>query len=232
MRIGRNGQSGFWCGFCQKIVKLEKKSLEAWDERFNHIDNMHFKKGQRIESWYPLDKDVPKGQLKNENVLGGGSRSTNIDAESDDEDSDVGSACKKTRDLPRRNPPTISPPTSHVSGFVQPELMNEVQSARSIENPRSRFSKKQRTDAPRRSHWAWRCVSFFRSFLLPFARSRNSRFFRCIWFRGGLSTTSQCQCKMFHNNLDITPSCWGESCNEHRICTHCYRERVLETPAE
>lgn len=63
-RIGRNWQNGFWCGFCKAIVKLSTKGLEAWDERFNHIDDEHFKKGQNIDDWYPMDKDVPKGKLK------------------------------------------------------------------------------------------------------------------------------------------------------------------------
>ena len=63
-RIGRNGQSGFWCGFCKKIVTLKHKGLEAWDERFDHIDKEHFRLGQRIhDDWYPLDKDIPIGSL-------------------------------------------------------------------------------------------------------------------------------------------------------------------------
>ena len=71
-RIGRNCQSGFWCGFCQKIVQLKSKGLDAWDERFNHIDDMHFKKGQSIGEWYPLDKDIPKSLLRSDNVLDNG----------------------------------------------------------------------------------------------------------------------------------------------------------------
>lgn len=67
-RIGRNGQCKFWCGFCQKIVNLQSRGLEAWDERFNHIDDSHFKQGRRIDEWYPLDKDVPKGLLRIDNV--------------------------------------------------------------------------------------------------------------------------------------------------------------------
>ena len=63
-RIGRNWQNGFWCGFCKDIVRLSTRGLEAWDERFNHIDDMHFKQGQRIDDWYPMDKDLPKGKLK------------------------------------------------------------------------------------------------------------------------------------------------------------------------
>lgn len=73
-RIGRNCQSGFWCGFCKKIVPLKTKGLDAWDERFNHIDDSHFKKDERIDQWYPLDKDIPKGLLRSENVLDSGTR--------------------------------------------------------------------------------------------------------------------------------------------------------------
>lgn len=28
-RIGRNGQKGFWCGFCQTVVELKKRGLEV-----------------------------------------------------------------------------------------------------------------------------------------------------------------------------------------------------------
>ncbi len=60
-RVGRNGQCGFWCGFCQTVVRLEKMGIEAWDERFNHIDDEHFKKGNRVEDWVPLEGEVPRG---------------------------------------------------------------------------------------------------------------------------------------------------------------------------
>ena len=59
-RVGRNGQCGFWCGFCKTVVQLEKKEIDAWDERFNHIDNEHFKKGDRVETWMPLAGEVPR----------------------------------------------------------------------------------------------------------------------------------------------------------------------------
>lgn len=63
-RVGRNGQCGFWCGFCQTVVRLEKMGIEAWDERFNHIDDEHFKKGTRVEDWVPLEGEVPRGALE------------------------------------------------------------------------------------------------------------------------------------------------------------------------
>ncbi|KAI0838626.1 hypothetical protein F5Y06DRAFT_39721 [Hypoxylon sp. FL0890] len=40
-RVGRNCEARFWCGFCQEIVEIKKKGIEAWTERFNHIDD-HF----------------------------------------------------------------------------------------------------------------------------------------------------------------------------------------------
>ncbi|KAL1965978.1 hypothetical protein VTN77DRAFT_4918 [Rasamsonia byssochlamydoides] len=52
-RIGRNGQNQFWCGFCRKIIPLTTKGLDAWNERFDHIDMKHFKQGQRIGDWLP-----------------------------------------------------------------------------------------------------------------------------------------------------------------------------------
>ena len=63
--MGRNGQLSFWCGFCRQILTLHKKDLEAWDERFDHIDDQHFKKGEKIGKWYPINKDLPRELLEN-----------------------------------------------------------------------------------------------------------------------------------------------------------------------
>jgi hypothetical protein len=40
-RIGANNQVRFWCGFCGKPTDLMQKGIDAWNERFNHIDD-HF----------------------------------------------------------------------------------------------------------------------------------------------------------------------------------------------
>lgn len=62
-RIGRNGHNGFWCGFCQNVILVEKKNNEVFDERFTHIDSQHFDKGERVETWFPMEGELPKGLL-------------------------------------------------------------------------------------------------------------------------------------------------------------------------
>lgn len=58
-RIGRNCQKRFWYGFRRVLVDLKSKGVDAWTERFDHIDN-HFmgrngnvKRG--IENCMPID---------------------------------------------------------------------------------------------------------------------------------------------------------------------------------
>lgn len=67
-RIGRNCQSRFWCGFCDATVELKKQGLEAWTERFDHIDDhfmgRHGFKKQNILDWTPLDGDKSKAGLE------------------------------------------------------------------------------------------------------------------------------------------------------------------------
>lgn len=50
-RLDLDGQSQFWCGFCNSIVPLQSRGSAALDERFNHIDVEHFKKGERRRDW-------------------------------------------------------------------------------------------------------------------------------------------------------------------------------------
>ncbi|KAL5326311.1 hypothetical protein ACEPPN_007449 [Leptodophora sp. 'Broadleaf-Isolate-01'] len=68
-RMGRNCQVRFWCGFCIKLVDLQKKGLEAWTERFDHIDHHfmghHSFKSQSILDWVPVNSDKPKGETGN-----------------------------------------------------------------------------------------------------------------------------------------------------------------------
>jgi len=66
-RIGRNCQSRFWCGFCTKLVDLTKKGIEAWTERFDHIDDhfmgRHDLPNKDIQDWVPVDSDKPRELL-------------------------------------------------------------------------------------------------------------------------------------------------------------------------
>ncbi|CAJ2502870.1 Uu.00g102640.m01.CDS01 [Anthostomella pinea] len=63
-RVGRNCEARFWCGFCQKIIAITQKGLQAWAERFNHIDD-HFSgrnnQAQReISEWKNVDPANPR----------------------------------------------------------------------------------------------------------------------------------------------------------------------------
>lgn len=65
--MGRNGQARFWCGFCIKLIDLKEKGVDAWKERFDHIDE-HFMghrdlPEQSIEDWVPVDNDKPKRDI-------------------------------------------------------------------------------------------------------------------------------------------------------------------------
>ncbi|KAK0643112.1 hypothetical protein B0T16DRAFT_177199 [Cercophora newfieldiana] len=51
-RNGRNFESRFWCGFCEKTIEFGKNGGLAWSERFDHID-AHF-----------TGKDGPKKDIK------------------------------------------------------------------------------------------------------------------------------------------------------------------------
>ncbi|KAK0108178.1 hypothetical protein ONS95_003001 [Cadophora gregata] len=78
-RIGRNCQSRFWCGFCKKLVDLKKKGLDAWTERFDHIDDHFMGRApfpkQGIQDWVPVDSDKPKGDVLVPSPLGSGAGS-------------------------------------------------------------------------------------------------------------------------------------------------------------
>lgn len=71
-QLGQNGQLRFWCGFCQKVLPVQGRDIQgrdidtaAWDERLEHIDSQHFKKGQRKNEWlappgHPVQKQDPE----------------------------------------------------------------------------------------------------------------------------------------------------------------------------
>ena len=59
-RIGRKNQTRFWCGFCERLVDLNKKGPEARDERFDHIASLHFSNGQTMYDWRPVAMPMPR----------------------------------------------------------------------------------------------------------------------------------------------------------------------------
>ncbi|KAF5877081.1 putative c2h2 type zinc finger domain protein [Botrytis fragariae] len=93
-RIGRNCQARFWCGFCKTLVDLKKNGLDAWIERFDHIDNhfmgRHGLQKQSIQDWIPVDSDKPKGDVASPNHLGESSPENDHQEHSTDSTDDFG----------------------------------------------------------------------------------------------------------------------------------------------
>ncbi|KAE9371103.1 hypothetical protein N431DRAFT_19530 [Stipitochalara longipes BDJ] len=73
-RIGRNCQARFWCGFCKVLVALKKGGVDAWTERFDHIDDhfmgRHGRPKQSIQDWVPVDSNQPKGEVGSPQSVG------------------------------------------------------------------------------------------------------------------------------------------------------------------
>ncbi|OKL56775.1 hypothetical protein UA08_07817 [Talaromyces atroroseus] len=59
----------YWCGFCKKIKLVEKRGVEAWNERFDHIETQHFRKGENIKTWLPAKGHTMKGARKKRDKL-------------------------------------------------------------------------------------------------------------------------------------------------------------------
>ncbi|KAJ5092191.1 hypothetical protein NUU61_007061 [Penicillium alfredii] len=62
-RLDVGEQSHFWCGFCRQTVALRTLGPAALDERFNHIDIEHFKKGERRRDWSFPSVTMLEGEL-------------------------------------------------------------------------------------------------------------------------------------------------------------------------
>lgn len=77
-RVGRNCEEQYWCGFCQKIVKIKQKGGQAWSERFDHI----------AEHFSGRNNQAPKGMSEWKNI--DPSRPSK-DSSRDDSDDDSGS---------------------------------------------------------------------------------------------------------------------------------------------
>lgn len=101
-RMGASNQGRFWCGFCEKILDLDRKGVDAWTERFNHID-AHFigKNGltkQPIAQWKAAD---PEGELLQQEALAKTKSSDEAGRESSDDSSPSSSnTSSSTQDIP------------------------------------------------------------------------------------------------------------------------------------
>lgn len=66
-RLGRHCQSRFWCGFCAKSVELKRKGIEAWNERFDHIDDHYMGRNgnppQTIQDWAAVDENEAESEF-------------------------------------------------------------------------------------------------------------------------------------------------------------------------
>jgi len=201
-RIGRNGQGGFWCGFCKEIVKLEKRGSEAWDERFNHIDG-HFKEEFSIANWYPVDKDVPKGLLKASNMHKNGGLYTTMD-DSDSQHSDVD---EPWRMGPRqRRPPPPPPPPPPPSRPPNPpfDVSLSLAIAHKPHVASHHTTLQEQPELKSRMNVTVQRVP-----------ENHSKQIRRVWFC--------CECGAGPYNISFIHSCLGDSCT-HRACSSCKRE--------
>ncbi len=153
-RLGRNCQARFWCGFCGKSVDLKKKGLEAWTERFDHIDDHFMGRGmpkQSIREWIPVDSDKPKGDVPS--PISGDSSSSSPDKDSNAAGSPSGSASEHSAHAEGSPRGDLSDPTgNHNAGessatAINLEAPNPVGSKRRMEQGESssRAAKRSKT---------------------------------------------------------------------------------------
>ena len=87
--------------------------MAAWDERFTHIDGRHFKRGQVVDDWFPMDQDVPKSVLDEEK------RDDSEEEAGEEENSDnegegtKGSGSGSEAESPATSPPEVTDSEFH-----------------------------------------------------------------------------------------------------------------------
>ncbi|KAG8530854.1 uncharacterized protein KY384_004211 [Bacidia gigantensis] len=79
--IGHNGIDGFWCGYCNTVIHIDRqlRGPPAWEARYRHIDEMHFRQkgkgpqedalrrnGSKGFAWVVLGVGKTKGKLLQE----------------------------------------------------------------------------------------------------------------------------------------------------------------------
>ncbi|KAK2799011.1 hypothetical protein FQN50_008638 [Emmonsiellopsis sp. PD_5] len=153
-KIGRNGQFQFWCGFCRKLISLQKEGLVAWEERFTHIDREHFRKGQDIADWLP-----PEGHLTKQHKMETIAKESSVPPEDREENEDEGSGesfagddepPKPTNsftpvDPPRNKTALKSPASTKNSGRGRPRLSKTEASNAGTVTPMKRRNPTQAT---------------------------------------------------------------------------------------
>jgi hypothetical protein len=68
-RIGRLGETRFWCGFCKDVIELETKNAkDACNARYNHIDDHYSGRNGAVKKeaseWQYGDSDMAEADVK------------------------------------------------------------------------------------------------------------------------------------------------------------------------
>lgn len=87
-RLGRNGHTRFWCGFCRELISSQGEAQGAWDYRSQHIGDHFDKQHMSIESWMCMEENKFKGEIVQPTRKPGRRQSRTVDAF--EEDSDLG----------------------------------------------------------------------------------------------------------------------------------------------
>ena len=152
-RIGRNCQARFWCGFCVKLIDLTKKGVDAWTERFDHIDDhfmgRHGFPKKDIQDWYPLDSDKPKGDVEFPSDLSQGK-------ESQGSPSDRSTSGSSNGNSPEASGATGASPPNIGNGDENPQSVRKR--SRSTSDDDNRHAKHQKK--PARRETLVECVSY------------------------------------------------------------------------
>ncbi|KAL5322018.1 hypothetical protein ACEPPN_009986 [Leptodophora sp. 'Broadleaf-Isolate-01'] len=209
-RIGRNCQARFWCGFCKELVDLKKKGLEAWTERFDHIDDHFMGRApfpkQSIQDWIPVDSDKPKGDVVIPFPLGSGS----------------GSGSKSKDEAETSSSGNGSSPASEGQTAASPIVLEE--DAPKLKRPASDEAETQ-TPRPAKKPRSYKDYE-----TRVYCVSPNPQ--RNIKVQSLKITSEQCQCQEPYN-IRFYQSC--TTCTDsHRFCEACPKETVRitdKTPA-
>ncbi|KAL2854307.1 hypothetical protein BJY01DRAFT_44780 [Aspergillus pseudoustus] len=134
-RIGWGGEPQFWCGFCRDIIHVQGEGLAAWNQRFNHIDIEHYKKGERIDDWFLPSGHAIKGMERKDIAH------DIIDAQDETEhimgdNSDIGSVCSSTHSNHEIQGEHAIPMARALSQPQTPSLFSTHSSKPSVQSPK------------------------------------------------------------------------------------------------